>query len=779
MRNPPHQSSHKESARAEIFLKIFSRLDSALVAAFLLGCVAAWSFLRYSGLPQANDAELHVYRIAELGYSLRLGTLYPRWAPDFYHGHGYPIFNYYAPFIYHLGNWLTLLQPENAEAGAKMLFVLAHILGAMGAYFFGREFGGRSGGLLGSAAFAFAPYILVINSHVRGDLAEVFSLCLVPWALWGWEILWDRGTKSAFAIATVATILALLSHNLTGLTLLFLSFFLSLGKLLSAQRKNWKLAILAGVLVALLTAYFWLPFLLERSYIKLDVAGEGHYDFKQHFVLIQDLLAFMPVLDWRDTAMQIPMSAGPLILVLAIAGGVVSGFTKARSVVFYVIACVVCFWLVTGSSQWVWEKVPGLLFYQFPWRFLGPLAALIVPLVSSIANAQISQKWRQMVLWGSLLLLVAPALPALYPIPWESPQTPITPEHYIAVEMEGRWRGTTSTNDFVPVFVEMIPGPQASVIASYEHPPVDRVNRYTLPEGASVEVAAGAPWQNRFRIQTPQKFVLRLYLFYFPGWKAYVDGIETPIEIAHPEGFVTVQVPSGEHVVTLAFEDTAPRKAGWQLAALGCFALGIILWRLPKAPDMPPKADSARDYRARDSRFVKWALIGVVLFSVGKASILDPAGGLHYTSPSNVALPANYQQHADFGGEISMLGFDLSDTQLRPGQVLDVTIYWNAQRPVTQTYQSFVHLVRPEGTIWRQSDTLNPGGFPTNLWPTDRYVSDKHRLTLPDDLPPGEYFLSVGLYTLHNSQRLPVQEAESGYTRDNLILSQEVIVRDR
>ncbi|MBN2004160.1 MAG: hypothetical protein JXA21_12460 [Anaerolineae bacterium] len=762
-----------DSVRGRLTGTRITRFDTALLVALCFGCIAAWAFLRYPGLPQANDAELHIYRIAELGYSLRLGNLYPRWASDFYHGYGYPIFNYYSPLIYHIGNWLTLFNPENAEAGAKTLFVLAHILGAVGAYLLGREFGGQGGGLLGSAAFAFSPYILIINPHIRGDLAEVFSLSVIPWSFWGWECLWTKATRSAFVIAVFATMVVLLSHNLTGLTALFLIFFLSLRKLFSIQRKNWKLAILAGILIVLLTAYFWLPFLLERRYIQLNVAGEGHYDYSQHFVHIRDLLAFLPVLDWRDVAMQIPMSAGPWILLLGIAGGIISGWTgKMRSIVFYVVFSVICFWLITGSSRWIWEKVPGMIFFQFPWRFLGPFAALTVPLVASMANVKLTQKWRRTVLTGSLLCLVVPALPALYPLPWKSTLTPITPEHYITVELEGRWRGTTSTNDFVPVSVEMIPGPQPSVVESYKHPPVDRVNRYTLPEGTTVEVVEDMPWRSRFYVQTQQKFLLRIYQFYFPGWKAYVDGIETPIEIAHPEGFVTVRVPSGNHSVALAFEDTAPRKAGWQFAALGCFMLGVVLWRFPKISLSSFKIN-------QDEKFFRWILIGVVFFAMGKALILDTIGGLHYISPSGVALPAKYQQHADFGDEIGMLGFDLSTEHLRPGQTLDVTVYWNAQHPITQTYQSFVHLVRPEGTIWSQSDHLNPAGFPTNLWPTDRYISDRHRLTLPADLQPGEYSLSIGLYTLNNSYRLPVHDTESGLTCDSLILSQKIVVRNR
>ena len=62
--------------------------------------------------------------------------------------------------------------------------------------------------------------------------------------------------------------------------------------------------------------------------------------------------------------------------------------------------------------------------------------------------------------------------------------------------------------------------------------------------------------------------MLRLYLFYFPGWHAYIDDQLAPVEIAHPEGFITVEVPAGEHEVWVRFEDTWPRTLGWGIAAL-------------------------------------------------------------------------------------------------------------------------------------------------------------------------------------------------------------------
>lgn len=745
-----------------------------------MGLLAAGPFLSHAGLPYATDAELHVIRTAELGYSLRAGNLYPRWAPNFYHGHGYPIFNYYAPLTYHLGVWLAGFQPENAVSGARVLFILSHILGAIGAYLLGRDFGGEGGGLLGAAAFTFAPYVLVINPHLRGDLPEVFAVVLIPWALWCWERLWFRGGRLAFVGAILFAALTLLSHNLTGLTLMILLMLLSAWHWLCSKAPtafHWPL--LAGVLIMLLTAYFWLPFVAERQFIQLDVAGEGHYDFRRHFVLLTELLAPLPAQDWRDTVIQAPMGIGPLVPLLAILGSTAvmlrqtfSPKSVSRRMLFYTLSAAAMFWLITSSSRWLWELIPGMHYYQFPWRFLGPLAALVVPPVAGCGRLFAHEKYRAGATALLLAGLVIAGLPGLYPLPWEDTWPPITPQKIIAMELEGRWRGTTSTNDFVPQTVEMIPGPQPSVIASYANPPVDRVNRYTLPADATVEVLPDVPWRQRFRVDTPQAFLLRLYLFDFPGWVATINGELAPIKIAHPEGFITVEVPEGEHEVLLSFEDTLPRAAGWWIAAGGVILLGVAVLRLPSAE---PAAESASRAESLTLHYAALVVIGLVLF---KGLVLDHVTWAHYTSPPGEARAATRAQFASFGEEIALLGFDLSDEQLRPGQTLKVTLYWAAERPMTQTYQSFVHLVYPEGRVWAQSDHLNPGGFPTNLWPTDRYVRDRHRLTLPDNLPPGEYTLSVGVYTLQDQRRLPVIVADFGARPDNLILSESVTLRE-
>lgn len=754
----------------------------------LLTILSSWPFIVNASLPADNDAELHIYRIAEIGYSINAGILYPRWAPDFYHGYGYPIFNYYAPLTYHLGYWLSLGRPQLAVETAKVLFIGAHMLGILGAYQLGKTFGRRGGGLLGATAFAFSPYVQFVNPHVRGDLAEVVALGILPWVLWSWHRVWQGAGLKVGVLAILSTAATLLSHNLTGLTMVGLIGGLSIWHLMiRGHRNSFRNALLVGVTFVLLTAFFWLPFLLERQYIQLeDVTGEGHYDYRQHFVPLSELLKLLPQQDYRASAPMAPMTVGPHILILAFIGCFVVLSTHFRTrgdlldfirsdLVFFGLGALFSLWLTHRTSAWIWRHIPGFVYFQFPWRFLGPLATLLVPLVAGVGALRNGRR-RTLVLAISISVLILLGLSGLYPRSWQSSWGPIDRLAIIKAEMADRWRGTTSTNDFVPRSVQMIPGPEDSVLESYRNPPIDRVNRHTLPEETSVQVIPDKPHVNRLRVRGNEAFTLRLYLFDFPGWTAYIDGQEVPTELANPEGFITVDVPAGQHEIAVRFEPTPARRTGWALTVAGAI-LGLIgMPTLYRAVDTDDKLKKTKD---RDPIFIPIAIIG--LFLLANGLVFDPYGWFRYTSDSGQARPAETTQYAAFGNkpddvEIQLLGYDLSPEEVKPDRTLNVTLYWMAARPMTQTYQSFVHIIGPEGELWGQSDHLNPAGYPTDRWSLDRYIRDRHQLTLQSEAPEGIYTLHAGLYLLKEDRRLTIVDASEGDAGNAVILSQRLSV---
>jgi hypothetical protein len=82
--------------------------------------------------------------------------------------------------------------------------------------------------------------------------------------------------------------------------------------------------------------------------------------------------------------------------------------------------------------------------------------------------------------------------------------------------------------------------------------------------------------------------VLELQPLYFPGWTARVDGKIVPIGPTE-KGHVQLSIPSGEHTLTLSFEDTWPRTTGKIISALSLvtsFAM-VYLTRRRRRPTTP------------------------------------------------------------------------------------------------------------------------------------------------------------------------------------------------
>jgi hypothetical protein len=113
---------------------------------------------------------------------------------------------------------------------------------------------------------------------------------------------------------------------------------------------------------------------------------------------------------------------------------------------------------------------------------------------------------------------------------------------------------------------------------------------------------------------------------------------------------------------------------------------------------------------------------------------------------------------------------------VRAGGTLALTLYWRATAPVPSNYQVFAHLTRPVTHLWGQSDHLNPGDLPTGRWPTDKYVRDEHQIKVLPGTPPGDYQLTVGLYTLADGVRVPVYEPGGALLGDTFTLQTPVRV---
>jgi hypothetical protein len=138
----------------------------------------------------------------------------------------------------------------------------------------------------------------------------------------------------------------------------------------------------------------------------------------------------------------------------------------------------------------------------------------------------------------------------------------------IQLELDGVALGTTANREYTPIWAKVSPGASNNLLASYESGgPIDRFDRESLPEGATLRVVSSCATKDTFEVVSPQPFRATIRRFFFPGWRAKVDGEPAELAPGEPHGFITLPMPAGAHTLELAFGSTWPRVAG---------AIGIV-----------------------------------------------------------------------------------------------------------------------------------------------------------------------------------------------------------
>jgi hypothetical protein len=145
-----------------------------------------------------------------------------------------------------------------------------------------------------------------------------------------------------------------------------------------------------------------------------------------------------------------------------------------------------------------------------------------------------------------------------------------------------------------------------------------------------------------------------------------------------------------------------------------------------------------------------------------------------------VYRPSSLQREraVGFGDALALLGDSVErpdevGSPLAPGQTITVTLLWQARQPVRDDYTVFVHLLDRSGKRWAQHDAQPLGNlYPTSRWAEGEMVRDSHPLSLPTDLPPGRYFLRIGMYLPTSGERLPVSTGGDSLLLATLLVGQ-------
>lgn len=534
-----------------------------LLLIFLLSCFS-WRSLTYPGYFSMHD-DMQFIRIYEMDKCFKDGQIPCRWVPDLGYGYGYPLFNYYPPFPYFLGELFHLLG-FSILYSVKIVFGLSLIFSGVFMYFLAKEFWGEWGGLLAAIFYIYAPY-RAVDVYVRGALAESWGLVWFPLVFLAIYKIIINEKKAFFWVWLLAASLGFLflSHNIMSLifspfALIWALFWLGLEK----KPKKIIPLILGGIWGFFISAFFILPALWEKKFAHTETMLMGYFNYLAHFADLRQL--FLNTKWGWGASVWGPEDGMPFMIGFFHWGGVVVNFLL--SLFFWFRKEKKKFWLtmfLTGTflltvfmthsrSTPIWMKIKILEYLQFPWRFLAPLAFfssfLGGALISFLKNCQL-QKIFALVLIGGTIVLYG---------------SYFRPEKFYFDEKDNdrlsgeKWEESLKNAifDYLPIYASYPPGEKAPSLPQF------------ISGGGEIgDFQKGTNWQKMKVTINSSQATIRLSLYDFPGWKVYVDGKETEIDHNNFLGLITFKVNEGTHEIVAKLTDTLPRKIGNSLSLVG------------------------------------------------------------------------------------------------------------------------------------------------------------------------------------------------------------------
>lgn len=126
-----------------------------------------------------------------------------------------------------------------------------------------------------------------------------------------------------------------------------------------------------------------------------------------------------------------------------------------------------------------------------------------------------------------------------------------------------------------------------------------------------------------------------------------------------------------------------------------------------------------------------------------------------------------------FADQFELLGYDLEQRTVKPGETLHIALYWRAQAPMSESYRVFVHLVGTENQIAGGMDVIPArGAFPTVYWKPGDTLRDIVQIPIAANATPGKYAIEIGLYPIGKpGERLSTSSGDDRVLRDAIKIS--------
>lgn len=529
-----------------------------------LGIIALFAFLGR----ELNPLDLHFFkvhdntqvaRLSEFAFNLKSGIIPPRIAPHFSFNHGFPVFNFYAPFSYWIGGIMSLMM--SPAIALKALLLLGLTFSFVSMFILISSLFPMWTALLSASVYSSSLW-MAVEIFVRGNVGEVWFMALFPLALFFMTTPRTRNSVWFFIGGTLTVAATLTVHNVLSLVSLFIFIILLF---LIPKRKT---AISILMLALLLSASFLFPALVEnRLTYASSIASKTNY--ADHFLCPWQLWKAQ---NWSyggsgagcmndDMSFQL----GKPHIILGLLGFVafLYGLMMKRKRIYtqlsfyFLIIGVGSTFLTLPYSKPLWDLfAPIMKVFQFPWRFI-PFILFAVSYFSAyvflfIKNAKIQMS---LVIIASLCLFFLSG--KFFSQPWKYSLDEYTSQFLTEKYIEGK--AAYEIPEYFPR------------TGSYEEWRTYEKNGKKFYANPLITLR-DEPFNKQYKTVV-EKTTLPLH--YFPVWQISIAGKGTIPQEFDSLGRPQIVAPIGS-IITVIYGQTAVEMFGTILTLIGILALVFL-----------------------------------------------------------------------------------------------------------------------------------------------------------------------------------------------------------
>lgn len=527
-----------------------------------------------------------IARLFLFDQSLFAGQFPPRWVNSLGFGFGYPLFLFYPPFVYILGE-LYHLFGFGFITSIKLVFFSSILFSGITMYVFSKEHFGKMAGLIGAIFYIMVPY-RALDVYVRGALAESFSFVWLPLILWSFYKLEKTKNTLYLFLSSIFLALLMITHNLIFLPfalILFLYLFFQI--IFSTDKIKLALLYLTSIILAFcLSAFFWMPSLIEKKYTLVNqILLTELADFKIHFVFPQQLWnwpwgfggsapGLADGISFKIGKIHIIMSGAAFLLSLVILINSKFKFKKnglliSLSFLLFLFST----FMTTFYSEFIWNAIPQLAYLQFPWRFLI-FTALFSSFLAAAFIYQLKLPFLKLIASGALLcLLIIPNFKLFKPQFYRQSLT----DQKATSNHEINWYVSSSSFEYIPNSVDLHKTNLGTSFPNVTEAEIPATAVDAIDNTSQINILKSIPGKLSFTTNSQSATILKVNIFNFPGWQAKIDSQKAVISDNNKLKLITLNIPEGYHRISLEFKNTKIRTIANVISLFSIFFLVILV----------------------------------------------------------------------------------------------------------------------------------------------------------------------------------------------------------